>query len=256
VRNLGALKAAEPDHYRTHVGLIAVLADPRRIAEMHDFFTRDPLVCENRLIVTPVRTADADSAAFPQLSPEESAAYEEYLESLGQRFAADVLAGCDAPDHLAEALFSGIVRSIHGRGTGPLNEARLPAMLCVPGERLFLSAKGTYYTCTNLADTRPLGDAAEGFDPEKGLATLQEFQAIAEKECRHCWAVRLCPACMVRARQGDHLSRERLREWCSGFLHQLERGFRIYLAVASRDRGAWSRYYSARPDDSFAILGD
>lgn len=256
-RNLAALKAADPDYYHSHVGLMAVLSDPRRIAEMHDYFSSDPLVCENLLLVTQLRVDDAEESLLPALAAEETAAYEEYLEQLGQHFAAEVLADVERPDHFAQALFAGQIRTIHGRSTRPLEEERLPAGLCVAGaEKLFLAADGTYYVCPSLSGSLPIGDCQSGVDVEKGLALTRDFLALGEHDCRECWAVRFCRACFVRARQGDKLSLSRRRAWCATFLHQLERAFRIYLAVSSQDRTAWSRFYATRPVNFLESLAD
>lgn len=257
MRNLAAFEAADPEYYRKHVGILAVLSDPRRIAEIHEFFNTDPLVRDNVLLITPMRPFDADEGILPKLSSEEKAAYEEYLENLGKRFADQVASGCERPDHFAESLFAGTVRTIHGRNTQPMEEVEFPMAPCVPGTvKLFLSPNGTYYPCSNLTHVFPVGDLQTGPDPQKGLALFREFEALERAECSHCWAVRFCRACLLRARQGDRLSAERLREWCPGFLHQLERAFRIYISVASRDRGAWTRYYSTRPENPLESLAD
>lgn len=257
MRNLATLAAAEPKYYRTHVGLLAVLSDPRHVAAVHDFFTAEPLVASNSLIVSPMRSFDAGVTLLPQLNAEEAAAYEQYVEDLGRRFAEDVLSGDRSPDHFAEALFVGPVRSIHGRSTRPLEEERFPAMFCVPGaDTLYLAADGTYHACPNLAGAFPLGDVQHGMDPERGLALVREFLAMGQANCQNCWAVRLCRACVLRARDGDQLSLQRLRQWCPMFLRQLERAFRIYIFVASRDRAAWTRYFSRRPENPLEFLAE
>jgi len=255
--NLAALRAAAPDYYRTHVGFLAVLSDPRQIVPVHDFFTTEPLVYSNSLIVSPLLAFDAETALLPQLTAGEAAAYEDCLEDLGQRFADEVLSGGEQPDHFAEALFISLLRSIHGRSTRPLEEERFPALFCVPGAKtLFLSASGIYHACPNLAGVFPLGDLDGGPDPEKGLALVREFLAMGQANCSNCWAVRFCRACVLRARQGDQLSLARLREWCPTFLRQLERAFRIYISVASRDRTAWARYFSTRAVSPLEALAD
>jgi uncharacterized protein len=255
MRNLAALQTAAPEYYRTHIGFLAVLSDPRRMPQMHEFFSTEPLVCHNGLVVTPIRVFDADPAILPQLNQSEEAAYTDYMERLGQRFVDDVLSGCDPPDHFADAMLAGMVRSIHGRSMQPLEESQLPSATCVPAaEKLFLSASGTYHVCSNLAAAFPLGDVETGLDPEKGLALVREFLALNQADCANCWAVRLCHVCPLRARDGDRLSRERRREWCTMFLRQMERAFRIYIAVASRDREAWPRYFASRPQNPLEAL--
>jgi len=255
MRNLAALSAADHEFYRTRVGFLAVLSDPLRIAEMHEFFNTEPLVCSNALMVTPIRVFDADPAILPSLSDSQEAAYTHYVERLGERFAEDVLSGTACPDHFAHAMLAGLIRSIHGRSVQSLEEETLPRVLCVPGaERLFLSAEGTFHVCSNLAGVFPLGDVHRGVDHDTCVKLARDFLDLGQTDCRDCWAVRFCQACPLRARDGDRLSLERRREWCATYLRQLERAFRIYISVASRDREAWTRYFAHRPANPLEAL--
>lgn len=89
--------------------------------------------------------------------------------------------------------------------------------VCIPGGRkLFLNIEGNLYPCEKCSETSDdmkIGSIYEGFDYKK-VERLLNIGKLTEKQCKNCWATRLCSICAVSIEENNELSVKKKCEKC------------------------------------------
>ena len=67
---------------------------------------------------------------------------------------------------------------------------------CMPfTSALFVDATGSFGMCEKVGPDRQLGNIDSGINEEAVIALMEHTNQVINKQCRSCWAQRLCPAC-------------------------------------------------------------
>ena len=69
---------------------------------------------------------------------------------------------------------------------------------CIPGiVRLFVNVNGEFFPCEKVPELAYscIGNIDNGFDIER-IKQIMNIGRLSEKECKSCWAVRLCSCCL------------------------------------------------------------
>lgn len=69
---------------------------------------------------------------------------------------------------------------------------------CIPGiVRLFVNVNGEFFPCEKVPELAYscIGNIDNGFDIER-IKQVMNIGRLSEKECKSCWAVRLCSCCL------------------------------------------------------------
>jgi uncharacterized protein len=91
------------------------------------------------------------------------------------------------------------LKRISERKIGPIG-SRIPLNhMCVPGEQASVASDGKLYICYQLTYAIEVGDVKCGFDYDKIVALLKEYEDISKDDCASCWAARLCDLCFYNA---------------------------------------------------------
>ncbi len=131
------------------------------------------------------------------------------------------------------AIFDKYWLPIYKRERRFINEELWPNGICLPGHRrIFVSVDGGFHVCEKLGESIRIGSIDEGLDKEAIRNLVNHYISISQEDCLQCWALRLCGACYVVAKVGDHLSREfKHRAFCSGYRILLSRVLADYCDV-------------------------
>ena len=109
-----------------------------------------------------------------------------------------------------------------------------PSGPCVPGvQRLFVDTEGNLYPCERVSEVSKvvrIGHINTGFDVEQARKLLNIGQ-LTEKECRCCWAFRLCSACVIQADDLEKLSSEKKIQNCGMILTHVDSMMRDYCVL-------------------------
>ena len=69
---------------------------------------------------------------------------------------------------------------------------------CIPGiARLFVNVNGEFFPCERVPELAYacIGNISNGFDVER-IEQIMNIGRLSEKECKSCWALRLCSSCL------------------------------------------------------------
>lgn len=114
---------------------------------------------------------------------------------------------------------------------------------CVPGDKLFVDYKGTFYACEKITRNAPIGSLDKGFDFQ-AIARIVEgiYSNIIVKGCRTCFARNTCSLCLQSFLPGDEIVKS--EEDCvaarQGYLDSLSRGYEL-----AEQNPAWIEQFTA-----------
>lgn len=100
-----------------------------------------------------------------------------------------------SPDPFLEAVYAEGMDQIHNRG---ICGEDFPGLIgsCMPMSwRLFVRTDGTFNMCEKVTDAISLGDLDHGFDSAMTQKLYKGMYDFANRNCRNCWAQRLCMYC-------------------------------------------------------------
>lgn len=109
-----------------------------------------------------------------------------------------------------------------------------PGGPCIPGvSRCFVDAFGNIFPCERVSEASEImkiGHLNTGIDVMKASNLLNAAQ-ITEKECKNCWAFRLCTACCKYCDGGVELSKEKRLGQCNQMRDNADARLRDYIAL-------------------------
>jgi uncharacterized protein len=196
VRNLRAMKESAPEYYAKKVRFQCVVSPGVNFRNLRDFF---------------VNTSDLIGVATPRVqieipgnktcyAPSLLAEFHSGLEALEEAFLHKVVKGDrnDGEFAFLRALFEAPYLFIHRRLVNPngWGETFHTMATCFPGHfRLFVGADGKLFVCEKGNNALEIGDIERGLDGEKINEIYRAYHDLHQKECRRCWALRLCAPC-------------------------------------------------------------
>ena len=185
LNRLNRIQENWPQVWRRQIRFIANFFSYEELHSLRDFFRRDML----RLPVAVTRI-NLDYAS----------------ESLKAKFSLDKVrekkrradtyeAYIAGHDDFLSKLFEKGLDKIHNRG---LCDSGMPGLIdsCAPLVwRMFVRTDGTINVCEKVSDKLRLGNVFPGFDDIKILKLYKDMKDFCNRNCKACWAQRLCMFC-------------------------------------------------------------
>lgn len=213
------IKEKYPDYFK-QIRINAVIDPDNDFRSICSFFRESPLLKDLTV------SAGVISSNY---SKEEVILGESYKKDYGYETFKFILSEFGVIDkekvsNLFEDYLTG-VKKVNARGVSYLGEITHPGGPCTPGiQRLFVSVDGMLYPCEKVDEeskTMRLGDIYEGFDLENVMNILN-IGSLTEKECKNCWAFRLCTACAAGADDKSEFSKKKRLEACNSIRENVE----------------------------------
>lgn len=88
---------------------------------------------------------------------------------------------------------------------------------CIPGSRkIYVTVKGDFFVCERIAGSPVIGNVFTGLNKEKiRREMVDEYSETSIKECKNCWAARLCNVCYGQCYTDGKLDMTKKRFYCS-----------------------------------------
>lgn len=108
------------------------------------------------------------------------------------------------------------------------------AGFCNPFERkIFVNARGKYLLCEKICESNDLynlGDIYKGINYDKINILINKQKQLYEKNCKKCWAVRLCKACFAYEDEIDYNGR-----FCKKMRNEVKRDYINYISLINKE---------------------
>lgn len=148
---------------------------------------------------------------------------------------------------ISKALFVKQIKMLYFRSNRFLSEYNYywPNGICIPGMRsLFVSSRGKFYPCEKLYDYEDMviGDIESGFNFSRILEIINEYCDITIKDCRKCWAYRLCGECFLNVRENKSWDTVKRNQFCVGQRSMWICILKIYTTILANNSNAFDYF--------------
>lgn len=141
-------------------------------------------------------------------------------------------------DPFLGVLYDEGINMVHNRGLCGEGE---PGLIqgCMPMSwRLFVRTDGTFNMCERVSDGLSLGNLEDGFDENRIEGLYLQMKSFAERNCRDCWAQRLCMYCYQDVLdENGGMASHFPREWCSRSQKGILEYLKMYVRIANQNPG-------------------
>lgn len=240
--NLTRIQKYYPVFYREHVSFNAVLSPPYKFDKVFDFFHNHELFMEHqhRIRISPVSTFET-SFLKDFCEGEENNEYGELFQQQLQIYAKDLIDNKEVHP-ITASMFDEIFFQITTRRIEPLGNIFPVLGSCIPGQRrLFVNSKGLFFMCERVGSCYAIGDIVNGFDYQRILEFLLQYDDFF-KDCRTCWALRICKKCFAEVKNGEKLDSLRKAKFCTVFKERLEKIMVSFCMIVEKNPGVLERF--------------
>lgn len=240
LRTLNRIAEEHPSYFERRLSLSVTLAEIGRLKDIRDYFSSHALL--NRL---PLHVQSVEQKYLAEQMKSRFRFPKEILEQSEIDFWSMARDYCTAiidnrqPANFDKALFDLPLFRMQKRKVGSVEEFIASKAMCIPGARkLFVDAKGSFYTCEKLGGKREIGTIHDGLQLPKIETALDKFSDIRSTLCPNCWASRECSCCAATAKGIDDISVEGLRLNCNNLQQQVFIGLILYTYLLKSPNGS------------------
>ena len=214
-----------PRVWEEQIRLIANVVSTQELSGLRDFYRRS--IGKLPIMVTRVDFTGCEEAVSDQFRVDMQ---QERIH--GRQMREEFIS---AGDPFLQTVFSEELDHIHNRSLVP---EYYPGIIgsCMPLDwRLFVRTDGTFNMCEKVCDYLNLGSLSTGFDEERIEQLYSDLYHFANRNCRGCWAQRLCMYCYqdIVAEGGrvlDSFSSER----CTSVRESILEALKMYVRVSRK----------------------
>ena len=185
MKNVSAIRYAYPKLWEERIRFIANFNSYGELYELRDFFKSNLGRIPDTLTRINIDYANSEIS-------KKFAVNEDFEEKARDKLIREYI---QEPDEFLDLMFSAGLNAIHNRG---LYKEDTPIFIgsCMPMSwRLFVRADGTFNICERASDHITLGDIDSGYDYNIIKELYYSMRSFARRNCRTCWAQRLCMYC-------------------------------------------------------------
>jgi uncharacterized protein len=244
LNNLHRLRErSQREYYENHVMATCVFAPDTDMIAVNDFFvTHQDLFSD--VIVSSVQKGHA--TFFDDLRSDPKARKLQMEKLLGRYLHKHISAsGFDIRDPdliFIQSLFERDFLMIHRRiieDKVPISVEVSPA--CFAGKRkLFVDAQGALHICERVDRTYPIGDVWSGFDIERVVTIINQYQEVVNSEnCLRCWAFRFCRLCYAQLLRDGEVSQEAMGKECESIRQNTLFNLKCYCSIIDENPEAF-----------------
>ncbi len=243
---ISRIRERHPEYFAERVNLSMTSAPPDAVTEILAFAKENSDIFANKVPV--FLTIDDSSPRLRQalgIAADESRA--DGTSLLREQYLSQLARG-EQPDGLCRAANEAAMARFARRSMTSLPILKISGGQCVPGARCHVTPDGMLHACERGGQHFPIGNVDTGYDEQKIKSILERYGKLVRAHCADCWAVRLCPKCIVDLGEGPVLAPDRLSAICAGRLRELERDMIDFCRARSRDDHCFDDLVAAPAD--------
>ncbi len=239
-KNILLINEIDENYFKNEVLFNIVIAPPYNFGEIIDFFYRNKEIdiVPSKLNFTPVDSYQ--TSFFKDMGLDDQKYMKlEIINTFFNKYKHSLVNQKHDQLNIEKKLFDKDFHIIRSREMRFLGEKYPPQGMCFPGKRrLFVNTDGKFYICERTGNHFEIGDIEQGFYYEliyKFLIKYEEFF----KECKDCWALRLCDKCFNSIRNGKNFDKNRKVEMCKNKKYNIERNLIAFCEIMEKNPNAF-----------------
>jgi len=243
IKNLKDLKNRDERYFQDKISLNVVLAPPYRFDLINDFFFKRTFLSfqAEHIQLTFIDPNDTTFFSDFKLEDEEKKRNEKMLK-LRRHYKESIINGEYDNIKMEKKFFTRPFYRIDRRQMKPLGEYFAPQGTCFPGKRsLFVDVEGNFSICEKIGNNYIIGDVRNGFYYERIYYFLKKYESFF-KDCKYCWALRLCMKCFNNIRKGGNFSIKKREEFCKSTLFSILMDLIDYCEIKEKDKEAFKEF--------------
>lgn len=225
LKNLTLLRDSYPEIWKNRIAFIANYISLTEVSEILKFYEQLGIT-EQPIFLTGIRR-DLANEEIQQLL--DTNVHKESLarKALRREF-------YENPDGLIKNLFRNELEILNERKIFSADE-EMQIASCMPFTvKLFVRTDGKFNMCERTSDSLILGDLESGFDYRALAETLIETEQIINRNCRDCWAQRICMICFQNMTNANGAMRKKFpTDVCRYMRRKLYNLLKVYCEFCS-----------------------
>ena len=243
IGNLKKIKKEYPRYFNENIAFSVVLAPPYDFELVEDFFLKSSLTTGlfERLTFSFVDPYGTTFFKDFKLEDEEKKITEK-ISKLREKYKKALVDGKYENLAIEKKFFDQDFYWINFRPMTTLDKTYPPQGTCFPGKRkLFVNEDGNFYMCERVNSNYKIGTVTEGFYFQKIYQFLKKYENFF-KDCKYCWALRLCSKCFNSIRNGEDFDEKRRNDLCKIKLNTIETNLKEYCEVREKNPKAFAPF--------------
>lgn len=225
LKKLTLLRDSYPEIWKNRIAFIANYTSVTEVSEILKFYKQLGVI-EQPIFLTGIRR-DLANEEIQQLL--DTNVHKESLarKALRREF-------YENPDGLIKNLFRNELEILNERKIFSADE-EMQIASCMPFTvKLFVRTDGKFNMCERTSDSLILGDLESGFDYRALAETLIETEQIINRNCRDCWAQRICMICFQNMTNANGAMRKKFpTDVCRYMRRNLYNLLKVYCEFCS-----------------------
>ena len=236
MKNIEMIQTIAPEYVAKKIGFSAVFNNDVSFCSLSKFFTDFDVVKDHLVLAAEQNNYNLKEEKKIQMKPDGLQYYDdlEYESFKYMLYKTQRLEKQDVSKLVTIWEEGALIEMEEKRELGiEVPDSFHPSGPCIPGcNRLFVTVEGDLYPCERVSETSKacmLGSLNSGIDIEKAKEFLN-IGRLTEDECKNCWAVRYCGACIACADNGEKLDKKQKLSYCIMFRSKAEAKLKKYCA--------------------------
>lgn len=228
VQNIEMIAEIDNDFLKRRVLIRPTVTAGKELETIIGFFREHPILRECTIVPGLMRQAGlrhsrGDTKTFERVHRADfNVAYDRYLRGL----ATGDLSGLS----FEHGLFGTSLRHVLLREIEPIPAGITVSGPCVPGRlRLVVSADGSFTICDRTRAMPKIGEIRKGIDFE-AIERMYEDLSKVIRNCKQCWAIRLCNVCWAHI-YSSGLDSSEVAKVCDSTRRSFDLGLRLFADV-------------------------
>jgi len=239
-KNILLINEIDKNFFKNKVLFNIVIAPPYNFTEIVDFFYRNQEIDfgPNKINISPVDSYQ--TSFFKDMNLEDHKYMKlKLLNTFFNKYKYSLIKDEHDQLNIEKILFDKDFYIIKSREMGFLGEKYPPQGMCFPGKRrLFVNTDGKFFMCERTGNNFEIGDIEHGFYYKLIYNFLISYEEFF-RECKDCWAIRLCDKCFNSVRNGENLDKERKEEFCEIKKLNVERNLIAFCEIIEKNPNAF-----------------
>ena len=243
LNNLKKIKKISPEFFTNKISYNAVLAPPYDFESIEDFFYKSPFfeLRQDHILYSAVDTHETTFFDDFKLEDDERKIHKEILK-LRNRYKNALIKGTYNDLTIEKQLFNKDFSRINNRPMDLISNEFAPQGTCFPGTRkLFVNVDGNFYMCERVNSNYAIGNVNYGFSYKRIYNFFKKYEELF-KDCKYCWALRLCMKCFNNIRNGDSFSEARKEKLCINSLDKIENNLLDFCEIRETNAEAFKPF--------------
>lgn len=247
IKNISQIRKYSREYFSNKVSFNSIICPPYQFDSVIDFFYRKELFAplNEKIRIDFVDSYDTTFFEDFHLEDEWKGVGNE-LNNFIIRFKKALINGEYEKLTVEKHFFSEAFYNIACRNKETMGKKYPPLGTCVPGKRrLFVSTGGTFFMCEKVNENHEIGNVDEGFNLKRIYDFYKKYDEFF-KDCKYCWALRLCKKCFNDIRRGADFDQQRKETMCKNILRNLEKNLIVFCEIIEKNPTAFKIFKDVR----------